>query len=146
MLIDNPNLYQTFLKTIGFNPTDITKSQNLLYLEQVNGGVTSQIRTRFNTRIKNYYREFMLAVKQKDKKKLAELAEVEKEIRDDLIKLNQNLKPGLKFVPDVYRLMQEAAKDLNVQYRIGTGSPYEIGANLFDYQLMGQGLLPANPN
>ena len=146
LLIDDPNMYEAFLKSIGFNPTDITKAQNLLYLEQVNGGVTSTIRSRFNTRIKNYYREYMIAVKNKDQKALLELAKTEKEIRDDLLKLNQNLKPGLKFVPDVYRLMQEAAKDLNTKFRISSGSPYEIGANLYDYQLLNKGLLSANPD
>jgi hypothetical protein len=146
LLIDDPSMYEAFLKSIGFNPTDITKAQNLLYLEQVNGGVTSTIRSRFNTRIKNYYREYMVAVKEKDQKALLELAKKEKEIRDDLLKLNQNLKPGLKFVPDVYRLMQEAAKDLDTRFRISSGSPYEIGANLYDYQLLNKGLIPANPN
>ena len=146
LLIDDPSMYEAFLKSIGFNPTDITKAQNLLYLEQVNGGVTSTIRSRFNTRIKNYYREYMVAVKEKDQKALLELAKKEKEIRDDLLKLNQNLKPGLKFVPDVYRLMQEAAKDLDARFRISSGSPYEIGANLYDYQLLNKGLIPANPN
>jgi hypothetical protein len=88
----------------------------------------------------------MIAVKEKDQKALLELAKKEKEIRDDLLKLNQNLKPGLKFVPDVYRLMQEAAKDLDARFRISSGSPYEIGANLYDYQLLNKGLIPANPN
>lgn len=150
LLIDDPSMYEGFLKSIGFNPTDITKAQNLLYLEQVNGGVTSEIRSRFNTRIKNYYRDLGLALKEKDKKAkqkdLLELQKIKKEITDDLIKLNQNLKPGLKFVPDVYRLMQEAAKDLDARYRISSGSSYEIGANLYDYQLLNKSLIPANPD
>lgn len=146
MLIDDPNMYEAFLKGIGFNPTDITKAQNLLYLEQVNGGATSEIRSRFNTRIKNYFREFMLAKDSNDTKEFARLAKVEKEIMNDLIKLNESLKPGLKFVPDIYRLMQEAAKDLNTAYRLSSGSPYELSENLYDYQLLNKGLIPADPN
>ena len=66
--------------------------------------------------------------------------------KDDLIKLNERLKPGLKFVPDIYRLMQEAAKDLNTAYRLSSGSPYELSENLYDYQLLNKGLIPADPN
>ena len=63
----------------------------------------------------------------------------------DLIKFNSNLHPGLKFMPNVYRLMQEAVKDVNRAYRLSTGSAYEIVSNLQDYQIAGIGLLPADP-
>ena len=143
LLIDNPTAYQGFLKTIGFNPTEIQKAQQLLYLEKVNGGVTAEARQRFNTRIKNYYRDLMIY--RDNPKKLAELAKEEREIIEDLIKFNSNLHPGLKFSPNVYRLMQEAMKDVNRIYRISGGSTYEIMSNLQDYQIAGMGLLPAQP-
>jgi hypothetical protein len=143
LLIDNPTAYQGFLKTIGFNPTEIAKAQQLLYLEKVNGGVTAEARKRFNTRIKNYYRDLM--INRDNPKELAKLAKIEREIIQDLIKFNSNLHPGLKFSPNVYRLMQEAMKDVNKIYRISGGSTYEIMSNLQDYQISGMGLLPAKP-
>ena len=145
LLIDNPSAYQGFLKTIGFNPTEITKTQQLLYLEKVNGGVTAEARSRFNTRITNYYRDLIIAIDKGDSKEIAKLAREEKEIMADLIKFNSNLHPGLKFMPNVYRLMQEAVKDVNRAYRLSTGSAYEIVSNLQDYQIAGIGLLPADP-
>ena len=145
LLIDSPSAYQGFLKTIGFNPTEIVKRQNLLYQEKINGGVTAEARKRFNTRITNYYRDLIVATNKGDSKELAKLEKIHNEILADLIKFNSNMHPGLKFIPNVYRLMQEAVKDVNTTYRIATGSAYEILSNLQDYQIAGQGLLPAKP-
>jgi hypothetical protein len=145
LLIESPSAYQGFLKTIGFNPTEIVKRQNLLYQEKINGGVTAEARKRFNTRITNYYRDLIIATNKGDSKEIARLERVHNEILADLIKFNSNMHPGLKFAPNVYRLMQEAVKDVNTTYRIATGSAYEIVSNLQDYQIAGQGLLPAKP-
>ncbi len=148
LLIDDPTLYQAFMKSIGFNPTEISKKQDLLYLEKVNGGVTSGARKRFNNRITNSFRRYLVAIREGDTEEQIEQQEKLAEIMGDLVKFNYNLsqtKPGLVYTPDTWTLFKEAVKDISTEYRISQGSAYEIYSNLFDYQAAGYPLF-SKPN
>jgi len=139
-LIEDPTLYQAFMKSIGFNPTEVSKKQELLYLEKINGGVTANARKRFNNRITNTFRRYLIAIRAGDVEEQIEQQEILAEIMADIVKFNYGLsqtKPGLIYIPDTWTLFKEAVKDISTEYRISQGSAYEIYSNLYDYQVAG---------
>ena len=139
-LIEDPTLYQAFMKSIGFNPTEVSRKQELLYLEKINGGVTSGTRKRFNNRITNTFRRYLIAIREGDVEEQIEQQEKLAEILADIVKFNYGLsltKPGLIYTPDTWSLFKEAVKDISTEYRISQGSAYEIYSNLYDYQAAG---------
>ena len=139
-LIEDPTLYQAFMKSIGFNPTEVSRKQELLYLEKLNGGVTADARKRFNNRITNSYRRYLIAIREGDVEEQIEQQERLAEILADIVKFNYGLsltKPGLIYTPDTWSLFKEAVKDISTEYRISQGSAYEIYSNLYDYQAAG---------
>lgn len=137
LISDDPTFYQAFMKSIGFNPVEMANRQEMLRLERLNGGVTQGIRQRFNNRIKNNIRKLLIAIREKDLGGQIDAQEDLQEIWIDLAKFNASVKPGLQFLPDTYRLLQEVFEDISPAYRLGQGSAYELMENYFDYQAKG---------
>jgi len=69
---DNVNLMEAFSQALGFRPYSIKERQDLMRTEKLNLGETSQIKKRFNNRIKNAYRGYIEGMQEKDVNKQAE--------------------------------------------------------------------------
>ena len=71
-ITDNINLMEAFSQALGFRPYSIKEKQDLMRIEKLNLGETSQIKKRFNNRIKNAYRIYIEGMQDKDVNKQAE--------------------------------------------------------------------------
>lgn len=137
LMTDDLNALDALYQSIGFTPTKISKEREALRLERLTGGATSMVRQRFNNRIKEAFRKMLVANQENDAKNQIQAQEDLAEIMQDLYKFNGNQEAIYQINPDLYRLLQEAMKDISPLYRLSSTQALQMVKNLYDRQLLG---------
>lgn len=137
LMTDDLNALDALYQSIGFTPTKISKEREALRLERLTGGATSMVRQRFNNRIKEAFRKMLMANQENDSENHIQAQEDLAEIMQDLYKFNGSQEAIYQINPDLYRLLQEAMKDINPLYRLSTTQALQMVKNIYDRQLLG---------
>jgi len=137
LMTDDLNALDALYQSVGFTPTKISKEREALRLERLTGGATSMVRQRFNNRIKEAFRKMLVANQENDAKNQIQAQEDLAEIMQDLYKFNGNQEAIYQINPDLYRLLQEAMKDISPLYRLSSTQALQMVKNLYDRQLLG---------
>tara|TARA_R110000822_G_scaffold231924_1_gene363783 strand:+ start:3423 stop:11210 length:7788 start_codon:yes stop_codon:yes gene_type:complete len=132
LLIDDPTFYEALMKGIGFNPVRLSKANEANRLERLNGGRTSEVRKRYNNRIKSMFRKLLIGIKTEDLDMQIDAQDMQAEILQDLMKTYSNIEPNLRWSPDIDRLLDEVIQGLNTEYRLTKKDAYQLLEGLED--------------
>ena len=125
------------MQGLGFSPTEVSKNRELLRIEKFNGGATQTLRSRFNTRIKEAYRQSLVANQDNDVSLMEESQQELRQIMKDLYMFNSQQEFTYQFQPDLYRLLQEAIKDIYRNVRLSEMDIKNLVRNSYDAQALG---------
>ena len=125
------------MQGLGFSQTEVSKNRELLRIEKFNGGATQTLRSRFNTRIKEAYRQSLVANQDNDVSLMEESQQELRQIMKDLYMFNSQQEFTYQFQPDLYRLLQEAIKDIYRNVRLSEMDIKNLVRNSYDAQALG---------
>lgn len=137
LITEDIGAFDIVMQGLGFSPTEVSKNRELLRIEKFNGGATQTLRSRFNTRIKEAYRQSLVANQDNDVSLMEESQQELRQIMKDLYIFNSQQEFTYQFQPDLYRLLQEAIKDIYRNVRLSEMDLKNMVRNSYDAQALG---------